>query len=292
MELRHLRYLLAVYEQRNFTRASELLYVSQPTLSQQIGDLEEELGCLLFHREYHQLIPTEAAEIACNYAKESLGIVQELKNSLLEMQGLQRGCLKLGVIQTFNAFYLSEILSQFLEKWPEIDIEVEELANNDISKAVLAGRLHLGIGFTASDNRMHKHKLYDEDILIACNTRHRFAQYSEINIQELADEMFLTLPQQFTIRQWVDELMAKHRTVPRRIIEFNTIIAILSTLHKINGVAVLPAVTKRALPNKGLHFARLLPALPMRSVSLHRLPSSNCIPLVSAFEQHLLLSFK
>ncbi|HEM7297072.1 TPA: LysR family transcriptional regulator [Legionella pneumophila] len=72
MELRHLRYLLAVYEQRNFTRASELLYVSQPTLSQQIGDLEEELGCLLFHREYHQLIPTEAAEIACNYAKEAL----------------------------------------------------------------------------------------------------------------------------------------------------------------------------------------------------------------------------
>lgn len=291
MELRHLRYLLAVYEQRNFTRASEVLYVSQPTLSQQIRDLEEELGCLLFHREYHQLIPTAAGEVACNYAKEVLGVVNELKSSLQEMQGLKRGCLKIGVIQTFNAFYLSDILSHFLEQWPEINVEIEELANNEIKDAVLTGRLHLGIGFTASDNRMHHQKLYDEELLIACNKKHPLAQHSAIKIESLTDELFLTLPKQFTIRQWIDELMAKHRTTPGRIIEFNTIIAILGALEKIQGIAILPAATQRIVPNQELHFARLLPELPMRSVSVHRLPSSYCIPLVRAFEQHLLINF-
>lgn len=291
MELRHLRYFLAVYEQRNFTRASELLYVSQPTLSQQIRDLEDELGCLLFHREYHQLIPTHAAEIACNYAKEALGLVKELKHCMQEMQGLRRGCLKLGVIQTFNAFYLPKILSQFLEQWPEIDIEVAELANNEIANGVLNGLLHLGIGFTASDSRLAAHKLYDEHLVLACKKNHPLAQHDKITIQDITDEVFLTLPQQFTIRQWIDELMAKHRTSPKRMIEFNTIVAILNALQQIPGVAILPAITQRAMVHNDLHFAELLPPLPIRGVSFHRLPSSECIPLVKAFEEHLLGSF-
>jgi len=288
MELRHLRYLLAVHEHRNFTRASEALHVSQPTLSQQIRDLEQELDCLLFHREYHQLIPTDAGEMACNYAREIFAMVGELSHSMKEIKGLERGRLRIGVIQTFNAFYLPALLSTFIADKPAIDVEVEELSNDEISAAVLSGRLHIGIGFTASDDRLHTAKLYDEGILVACTNSHRLAGRTEIKIEALADEALLALPKRFTTRKWVEELMAKHRTVPRRTIEFNTITAIMNALHVIDAVALLPAVTKRHQPDDRLHFAKLKPALPMRSVSLHRLPSAGSIPLVRAFEQFLL----
>ena len=132
MELRHLRYFLAVHEHRNFTRASETLNVSQPTLSQQIRDMEEGLGCLLFHREYHQLIPTDAGELTRRYAREVLSTVDELTHNIQELQGMRHGCLRLGVIQTFNAYYLPDILGSFARDKPSINIEVEELANGDL----------------------------------------------------------------------------------------------------------------------------------------------------------------
>lgn len=288
MELRHLRYLLAVHEHRNFTRASEALHVSQPTLSQQIRDLEQELDCLLFHREYHQLIPTDASEIVCNYAREIFTLVRELSHCMQEINGMERGRLRIGVIQTFNAFYLPALLSTFIADKAAIDVEVEELSNDEISEAVLSGRLHIGIGFTASDNRLHTAKLYDEEILVACSNNHRLASRSEIKIEALTNETLLTLPKRFTIRKWVEELMAKHKTVPRRTIEFNTITAIMNALYVMDAVALLPAATKRHQPDNRLHFATLKPTLPMRSVSLHRLPSAGSIPLVRAFEQFML----
>lgn len=291
MEFRHLRYFLSVYEHRNFTRASEALHVSQPTLSQQIRDLEQELGCLLFHREYHQLIPTDAGEIACNYAREVLATVKELTHSMKELKGIERGRLRLGVIQTFNAFYLPTLLSEFIADKPMVDIEVEELSNDEISEAILSGRLHIGIGFSTFDNRLYTRKLYDEHILITCSSRHRLAGRKEIEIEAIVDETLLALPKPFTIRKWIEELMAKHRTTPKRTIEFNTITAILNALHSIDAVALLPAATKHYQPNERLQFAKLIPALPMRSVSLHRLPSGNSIPLVRTFEQFLSRKF-
>jgi len=117
IELRHLRYFLAVAEASHFTRAAETLYISQPTLSQQIKQLEAELGTTLFDRIGKRVILTEAGEILRAHAQRVL-VELEQAQAVQELEGLQRGELTVGTVQTVNAYMIriwllvSQLLTQ------------------------------------------------------------------------------------------------------------------------------------------------------------------------------------
>lgn len=105
MELRHIRYFLAVAEESHFTRAAEKLHVSQPTLSQQIRELEAELGAPLFDRIGKQVRLTAAGEIFREHAQKAANEIQEARVALGELEGLKRGEVTVGVVQTVNTYH-------------------------------------------------------------------------------------------------------------------------------------------------------------------------------------------
>ena len=103
MLLRHIRYLLAVAEHRNFTRAAQALHISQPTLSQQIRQLEEALGALLLDRTGRSIRLTDAGEAYVSHARRALQQLESGKRAISDVQDLSRGVLHIAATPTFRA---------------------------------------------------------------------------------------------------------------------------------------------------------------------------------------------
>jgi len=132
IELRHLRYFLAVAEASHFTRAAETLYISQPTLSQQIKQLEVELGTALFDRIGKRVMLTEAGEILRVHAQRVLVELEQAQAAIQELEGLQRGELTVGIVQTVNAYMIPDLAACFTASYPTISLHIQELSADEI----------------------------------------------------------------------------------------------------------------------------------------------------------------
>src|SRR5688500_7403896 len=124
MELRQLRYLLAVVEEANFTRASEKVFVSQSALSQQIQALEQEIGTVLLDRSKRGVRLTAAGEILRHHAQRIFLELEQAQTAIQELEGLQRGELRIGVVQTVNAYLLPSLVTAFLGRYPDIKLSI------------------------------------------------------------------------------------------------------------------------------------------------------------------------
>src|SRR5690606_17870911 len=139
MELRQLRYLLAIAETGNFTRAAETVFVSQSALSQQIQSMEQEIGTVLLDRSRTGVRLTAAGEILCHHARQMLRELDEAKVAIEELEGLRRGELRIGVVQTVNAYLMPVIATAFNQRYPDIRLSIEELAADDIEAGLEQG---------------------------------------------------------------------------------------------------------------------------------------------------------
>src|ERR1700722_15951105 len=120
MELRHLRYFLAVADASHFRRAAKSLHVSQPTLSLQIKQLEKELGTMLFDRIAKRVRLTSAGETFRHHAQRVLQELDEARVALLELDGLKRGQLFVGAVQTLNTYLIPPIIARFAKLHPGV----------------------------------------------------------------------------------------------------------------------------------------------------------------------------
>src|SRR5882672_6789413 len=125
MEMQQLRYVLAVARTGNFSRAAEQCHVAQPSLSQQIQKLEEELGEQLFDRMKRQAKLTPHGEAFLRHAVRILEEVDAAKREATEARDLLRGTVTVGVLPTIAPYVLPEVMAQFTEKFPGVEIEVQ-----------------------------------------------------------------------------------------------------------------------------------------------------------------------
>src|SRR5215471_11194461 len=139
IELRHLRYFLAVAEDQHFTRAAEKLRITQPTLSHQIRELEGQLNLSLFDRVGRRVKLTAAGEMLLPRARRIVRELAEAQSALDELHGLKRGGLKVGIVQTVNACVIPEIVARFSATHPGIDIACAEMAVADIEAGLEKG---------------------------------------------------------------------------------------------------------------------------------------------------------
>ena len=150
MQLRHIRYLLAVAEHGNFTRAAEALHVSQPTLSQQIIQLEETLGVPLLDRSGRTVRVTDAGSVYIEHARRALRELAAARRAIHDVQDLQRGELRLATTPTFTAYLVGPLVTAFHTKYPGIVIRLKEMSLDTIAAAVAADEVDVGIAFNVS----------------------------------------------------------------------------------------------------------------------------------------------
>src|SRR5437867_9760384 len=167
LEIRHLRYFLAVAEAKSFSRAADRLGISQPSVSQQMRDLEAKLRVSLFHRRGKRILLTPRGLIFQEHAR---AILRELETCLDELNiqpGQLRGALHLGVIPVLNVPLVPDLLGLFTADHPAISVTVEEISSTEIETALVEGRTDVGVGYlTRHSPHLHYDSLFTDQLAL------------------------------------------------------------------------------------------------------------------------------
>jgi len=189
MELRHLRYFVAVAEELNFSRAALRLHIAQPPLSQQIRQLEEELGLQLLERGSRPLRLTEAGRF---FKTEATNLIAQLDQAVAGARRIGRGevgWIGIGYVGSAMNLLLPPVLRRFHAEHPGVEVLLYEMLPFEQPAALLERRVHVGFLRPGLDHDdLVNESLYEEPIAIALPSDHRWAGRSEIAIAELADE--------------------------------------------------------------------------------------------------------
>jgi LysR family cyn operon transcriptional activator len=229
MELRHLRYFLSIVRIGSFTKASEELYITQPTLSHQIRQLEEQLGCELLDRSSRRVRLTNAGEIFAEYANRALKEVENGKSAIQEFQQLQLGSLSFGVISSFINSLLPPVLSRFQAEYPGIQITVLELPTGELERQVREGELSFGLSYgpAAGGEHVQWEELFREELAMIISPRHPLAHLSSVDFGTIAQTPLALLTREYISRRIIDAAFVEAMSAPLVNIEMNSIDAIL-----------------------------------------------------------------
>jgi DNA-binding transcriptional LysR family regulator len=258
MELRYLRYFLAVAQARNFTKAAAECFVAPSALSEQIARLETEVGARLFVRTSRAVRLTEAGEVLVPLARRILADVDVAQAELDALAGLRRGRLRLGLIQTStSAMDLAEIMGEFHHRFPGIVFEVSSEASADMVAAVRDGTLDLAIvGLGPEDLPASvQHRLLARDPLVAVvASGHPLASRRAVGIGELARHgQFIHFRRGSGIRQHVEAAFARAGVRISAGFEVSQVTDMIRLAAHDVGVTVVPrsAVTALGAPGPG-----------------------------------------
>jgi DNA-binding transcriptional LysR family regulator len=189
MELRHLRYVVTLAETLHFGRAAEKLHLSQPPLSHQVRQLEDELQVKLFHRTKRQVQLTEAGRMFVQEARVILAQAAHASNLASRVTRGQVGQLTVGVAGPADAPIFVEILRAFANRHPKVHIVLRNLGSMDQTQAISEGRLHVGfVALPIDDAGLATETVLRQPILIALPPEHPLAPLEQVPLQALANE--------------------------------------------------------------------------------------------------------
>ena len=193
MTITQLRYVLAVAEHQNFTKAAEKTFVTQPTLSMQIQKLEEELDILIFNRSKKPIELTEVGKKLVQQARNIVNESERIQDIVDQQKGFIGGEFKLGVIPTVMPTLLPMFLNNFIKKYPKVKLKIEELNTEAIIEKLKDGHLDAAIAATPLENEDIKERvLYYEPFVGYIPNNHRLNQHQKINVSDLdIDDMLL-----------------------------------------------------------------------------------------------------
>ncbi|MGW7307576.1 transcriptional regulator CynR [Streptomyces sp. NPDC054835] len=275
LELRHLRYLLAVAEHGNFTRAAEYLHISQPTLSQQVRQLERALDVQLLDRTGRTVRLTDAGAAYAEHARRALRDLAAAERAVRDVQDLSSGHLRLGVTPTFTAYLVGPLAAAFHSRHPGIGLTLTEATQDRIEAALLADELDLGIAFAGPHPPgIAAAPLFTETLsLVTAAGEHPSGPDSTASdplpVHALADRQLALLSDDFATRVHIDAYFAAHRVAPRITVEANSIQALTEIVRRGPLATVLPDAITHDHPH--LAPVPLDPPLPTRTVTLlHR----------------------
>ncbi|ALR10169.1 transcriptional regulator [Mycobacteroides saopaulense] len=270
MELRHIRYLLAVADHANFTRAAEALHISQPTLSQQIKQLERSLGVVLLDRSGRTVRLTDAGEAYAQYARLALRDLEAGERAVHDVQDLSRGHLRIAMTPTFTTYFIGSLVHRFRTAHPGITLTVRETTQERIEADLLADRLDLGIAFAGAHPAGIDHvPLFTETLRLVVGPDHRLAaKRRALPVRQLAHEALGLLSADFATRRDIDAYFSDLEVSPHIAVEANSISALLEFVRRGSLATVLPDAVARE--HTDLRLVPLAPPMPTRTVELLR----------------------
>ena len=269
---RSLQYLIAIAEYGSYTRAAEALHVSQPTLSQQIKQLEESLQSPLLDRSGRIVRLTDAGEIYLHYARRAWGELSAGTRAIQDVQNLSRGTLRLGWTPITD-YLTCSLLENFNYQYPGIHLSTLAMPQDDIEVAVVEDRIDVGITFStlvsadARSNEIDVHMLFEEKLCIAVGNAHPLAKPRQrMTAQEFGQESLALLNTDFALRRHIDRYCAEQGIEPRVAVNTNSLSVIIELIQFGSLATVIPESIVRT--QCGLYSITLTPEMPRKAVSL------------------------
>lgn len=194
MNLRDLRYLVALSEHKHFGRAAEASFVSQPTLSTQIKKLEDELGVALVERTPRKVLLTEVGTEIVQRARDVLNEIDQIKAIARRTLDPESGTLRLGIFPTLGPYLLPHVVGRIRARFPRLELLLVEEKTEVILRQLREGRLDAGIlALPLHDHQLHSEFLFEEPFVIAVPEESSLAARRSLRLEDLADQSLLLL---------------------------------------------------------------------------------------------------
>jgi DNA-binding transcriptional LysR family regulator len=243
MNLRQLRYLVALADERHFTRAAAREHVAQPALSQQIRSLEAELGMTLVQRTTRKVAMTQAGELLVARARRALAELDAAQAELQSLAGVQAGRLSLGAMHTMGPVDLSLLLATFHARYPAIELTVREQSSEELA-AMLRDDV-VDLAFLSVTERIQSRglalrPLVSEELVVVLPSDHELADSERLRLRDLSRESFISFREGARLRELLDSAGRRAGFEPRITLESNESRRIRSLVSRGLGVAILP----------------------------------------------------
>lgn len=270
MELDQLRYAVAVAETGNFTRAAERSHITQPSLSQQILNLEREVGHKLFHRLGRKAVLTEAGATFLERARRILFEVENAAKELSDHPSLDRR-ITVGAVPTIMPYLIAPAIARCGELHPNLVIHATENFRPNLVRGIVEGEIDLAVvTMPVKDPRLSIEPLLTEHLLLVVGKNHAFAQKAEINFEDLAEETFVTMGESSTLAMQIREFFGDHNFVPKVGYRCSQVATLKLFVSMGLGISILPEVARRPDDRDLLTYLRLTGAAPTRELAIIR----------------------
>lgn len=194
MNLRVLRYLVALAEHKHFGRAAEASFISQPTLSTQIKNLEDELGVALVERTPRKMLLTEVGKEIVQRAREVLNEIDQIKAIARRTLDPESGTLRLGIFPTLGPYLLPHVVPRIRQRFPRLELLLIEEKTEAVLHQLRDGKLDAGIvALPIHDDQLHAEFLFEEPFVLAVPGNHPLAQRKSLKYADLTEHSLLLL---------------------------------------------------------------------------------------------------
>jgi DNA-binding transcriptional LysR family regulator len=264
MELRHLRYFVAVAEEQNITRAAERLHVSQPPLSRQIRDLEDELGVSLFERSAKSVRLTQAGRVFLEEARAVLERAAAAVDTVKAVSTGRRGEIHVGYAPSLTVQILPRTLRAFQSESPDIRVQLHDLTTEEMVSCLREGKIHVALMVQLGEQSLRGLRFIElarYSICVAAHPAHPCSRKRKVGIGDIADERFITYSRKDypEYHEMLERLFRPIRRAPRIGEEHDSSTSLIAAVEAGRGVAIVPESLK-CLAGERLKLRALSPA--------------------------------
>jgi DNA-binding transcriptional LysR family regulator len=284
VELRHLLYFQAVAEHGSFTRAASVIGLRQPTLSQQIHQMEKALGVPLFDRARRRCRLTSAGEMLLPYVRRVLSEMENLRSSLDDLSELRRGSLSIAVLPSVTHRLLPLALARFHQEYSGIQIKILELSVDDMERALISGTVELGIGVVPpAETSLRGQVLFSEELMAVVPALDPLADEPSVNLEDLRDRPLLAPPPGYGTRTLLLKAFAKTRRAPQFALELSSVDVLLQMVESGGGAGIVPASALWGRPSRDYVALRITRPALKRQIGLLTLHGAHTRPAAEVF---------
>jgi LysR family transcriptional regulator, benzoate and cis,cis-muconate-responsive activator of ben and cat genes len=270
IEIRHLRYFLAVAEELHFGRAAHRLGMTQPPLSLQIQQLEANLGLTLFERTSRSVELTVAGQALLGEARTVIADFDRIPDAVRRAARGETGSLSVAFVGLAMFLTLPRIIRRFRQEFPSVRLELRELSTSAQQTALRAGDLDIGfLRESARDPELIAETMIKEGLLLAISKRHPLASRKRLRLSDVANEDFVLFPRELTpgLHERVLAVCAEAGVYPRIVQTSQEIYTTISLVEAGLGVTIVPASVQQ---------------MPWKTIRYVRIPSPNAVTRIDA----------
>ncbi|WP_026771669.1 LysR family transcriptional regulator [Sediminibacillus sp. JSM 1682029] len=251
MDIRHLKYFIEVCQYNSFTRAADHLYVTQPTISKMIKNLEAELGVELFDRSKKQLELTDAGRIILEQAHTIDKAFDNLQTELDDLLGLQKGHIRIGLPPIMDADKFIRILGDFHQLYPQITFQLIENGTKKIEEDIYHDELDVGITVLPTmEDEFHYFSFMKEELRVVVPESHSLASRKQVKLEELKEQQFILFNKDFALNDQISEACRNAGFIPRVVAESSQWDFIGKMIATDLGICILPYSVSQLLKEK------------------------------------------
>jgi LysR family hydrogen peroxide-inducible transcriptional activator len=249
MTISQLEYFLAVVNHGSFSAAAEHSFVTQPSLSMQIGNLEDELGVILLNRGSRPIVPTEAGRVVLEQARKAITAFYATKDKVDHLKGDISGRLRLGVIPTVSPDLLPGFVSEFIQRYPNVELDIRDLFTADLIEALNRDTVDIAILSGGIDMKIRETPLFDDKLYVYASPKNKLYHQDSILIPEIDIHEMLILSEGNCLRNQILTLCKARKKIRLPYNFANcSLETLMHTVDSTSAMTIIPGMAIEYIP--------------------------------------------